>query len=72
MNRITMDMTTIDLHLFLKISGSIMIAFQPPSSDSSIAMGCKPRERLGTWNLLGLHNSLWYLDYWVASRSGKD
>ncbi|CAJ1423270.1 unnamed protein product, partial [Effrenium voratum] len=28
MNRITMDMTTIDLHLFLKISGSIMIAFQ--------------------------------------------
>lgn len=28
MNRITMDMTTIDLYLFLKISGSIMILFQ--------------------------------------------
>jgi len=28
MNRITMDMATIDLYLFLKISGSIMILFQ--------------------------------------------
>ena len=28
MNRVTMDMSTIDLYLFLKISGSIMILFQ--------------------------------------------
>ena len=28
MNRLTMDMATIDLYLFMKISGSIMIVFQ--------------------------------------------